>query len=92
MYHICSIGSPRNVTARTRLYSPFGLGSAVDFSYHYLYRAGMFDTDQNVEFIARARPIGEVDAKKPLDCGAITWIDPFIGGTKPRPAAIKIAT
>lgn len=35
--------SPRTVKSETRLYSPFGIGTSVDFKYHYHNRWGRAD-------------------------------------------------
>ncbi|CAE6444770.1 unnamed protein product [Rhizoctonia solani] len=62
-------GGPRSVYAKTRLYSPFGIGTSVDFSYgyHFRYREG----EQFGYLIAMSNSVGDLDPEKPRKSKAI---------------------
>jgi hypothetical protein len=50
----------------------------------------MMESERFGEFIARVRPITEMSAENPLECGVLVE-DKRWGGTKPRTGAVKIA-
>ncbi|KAG8681812.1 hypothetical protein FRC11_000648 [Ceratobasidium sp. 423] len=75
-------GSPRSVYAKTRLYSPFGIGTSIDFSYdyHFRYRAG----EQFGYLTAMSNGVEDLDPEKPRKSKAIK------GFSTPKPGSVKI--
>ncbi|CAE7184485.1 unnamed protein product [Rhizoctonia solani] len=59
---------PRNLDTTTRLYSPFGLGTSVDFHYSYHYRMRSYEDERDAMLNAAAREIGECNPNKPTKC------------------------
>ncbi|CAE7150360.1 unnamed protein product [Rhizoctonia solani] len=65
-------GSPRDVDVKTRLYSPFGAGTSIDFYYTYHLRARMFSNGERFSSLyAKSRMRIEVDPKNPTACSAV---------------------
>ncbi|CCO36111.1 hypothetical protein BN14_10235 [Rhizoctonia solani AG-1 IB] len=65
------VDTPRDVQAKSRLYSPFGIGTSVDFYYSYHLRARMFGSGERfASFYARSRLLIEVDPANPTTCSA----------------------
>ncbi|CCO34710.1 hypothetical protein BN14_08817 [Rhizoctonia solani AG-1 IB] len=63
--------TPRDVQAKSRLYSPFGIGTSVDFYYSYHLRPRMFGSGERfASFYARSRLLIEVDPANPTTCSA----------------------
>ncbi|KAH7311896.1 hypothetical protein BKA65DRAFT_600801 [Rhexocercosporidium sp. MPI-PUGE-AT-0058] len=61
--------SPRSVSSTTRLYSPFVLGTSVDFKYHYHNR--MFRANEEFSALVMCRrDIRRCSKSMPLDCTA----------------------
>ncbi|CCO35764.1 hypothetical protein BN14_09884 [Rhizoctonia solani AG-1 IB] len=61
----------RDVQAKSRLYSPFGIGTSIDFYYSYHLRARMFGSGERfASFYARSRLLIEVDPANPTTCSA----------------------
>ncbi|EUC61973.1 hypothetical protein RSOL_410140 [Rhizoctonia solani AG-3 Rhs1AP] len=73
---------PRSVSAKTRLYSPFGIGTSVDFAYdyHFRYREG----EQFGSLIAMSNSVEDLDPEKPRKSKAIKGFD------TPKPGSVKI--
>ncbi|KAF8597266.1 hypothetical protein BDV93DRAFT_610504 [Ceratobasidium sp. AG-I] len=64
-------GSPREVSAKTRLYSPFGIGTSIDFFYSYHYRTRMFGAGERFSSLyVKSKTIDECNAKEPRACTA----------------------
>lgn len=60
------------MNAKTRLYSPFGLGTAVDFAYDYHYRMRMTIADERFStLIAKVRDIHDMEPSDPRGCIAV---------------------
>ncbi|CUA68581.1 hypothetical protein RSOLAG22IIIB_07958 [Rhizoctonia solani] len=67
-------GSPRDVEAKTRLYSPFGAGESIDFYYRYHLRARMFSSGERFSSLyAKSRMLIEIDPKNPTACSATKY-------------------
>ncbi|KAG7086409.1 hypothetical protein E1B28_002364 [Marasmius oreades] len=80
---------PRTVNAKTRLYSPFGLGTSIDLCWNYHYRARMFNSSEKfADLVAMSRSIHDCDAKEPRNCSAMT--KDRNGRPKPEEGAIKV--
>ncbi|KAF8679868.1 hypothetical protein RHS04_04806 [Rhizoctonia solani] len=63
--------TPREVQAKSRLYSPFGVGTSIDFYYFYHLRPRMFGKGERfASFYAKSRPIVEIDPENPTACSA----------------------
>ncbi|CAE6344485.1 unnamed protein product [Rhizoctonia solani] len=63
--------TPREVQAKSRLYSPFGIGTSIDFYYSYHLRARMFGRGERfASLYARSRLLIEVDPANPTACSA----------------------
>ncbi|CAE6467813.1 unnamed protein product [Rhizoctonia solani] len=73
---------PRSVYAKTRLYSPFGIGTSIDFSYdyHFRYREG----EQFGSLIGMSNGVEDLDPEKPRKSKAIKGFD------TPKPGSVKI--
>ncbi|KAL0570395.1 hypothetical protein V5O48_011553 [Marasmius crinis-equi] len=81
--------NPRTVNSKTRLYSPFGLGTSVDLVWDYHYRTRMFTKSEKfADLIAMSRSIFECNAEKPLESGAV--YKDRDGRQKPREGAVKV--
>ncbi|CAE6476630.1 unnamed protein product [Rhizoctonia solani] len=64
--------TPREVEAKTRLYSPFGAGHSIDFFYRYHLRARMFSNGERFSSLfAKPRMRIEIDPENPTACSAI---------------------
>ncbi|CAE6468878.1 unnamed protein product [Rhizoctonia solani] len=61
---------PRNLDTTTRLYSPFGLGTSIDFHYNYHYRMRSYEDERDAMLNAAGREIGECDPDRPTKCAA----------------------
>ncbi|CAE6467109.1 unnamed protein product, partial [Rhizoctonia solani] len=61
---------PRNLDTTTRLYSPFGLGTSIDFHYDYHYRKRSYEDERDAMLNAAGREISECDPDKPTKCAA----------------------
>ncbi|KAG8729177.1 hypothetical protein FRC10_004194 [Ceratobasidium sp. 414] len=62
-------GSPREVRAMSRLYSPFGLGISIDLFYSYYVRRRITMVgEQFASLYVNANTIASCDAKKPRRC------------------------
>ncbi|CAE6532298.1 unnamed protein product [Rhizoctonia solani] len=61
---------PRNLDTTTRLYSPFGLGTSIDFHYNYHYRMRSYEDERDAMLNAAGREIGECEPNKPTKCAA----------------------
>ncbi|CAE6467826.1 unnamed protein product, partial [Rhizoctonia solani] len=61
---------PRSVDATTRLYSPFGLGTSIDFHYSYHYLMRLHEDERSATLNAAGRDIGECDPDNPTKCAA----------------------
>ncbi|QRW18718.1 hypothetical protein RhiXN_00124 [Rhizoctonia solani] len=59
---------PCKLDTETRLYSPFGLGTSVDFHYNYHYRMCLYDDKRNSILNAETREINECNPNKPTKC------------------------
>ncbi|KAG8678525.1 hypothetical protein FRC08_017696 [Ceratobasidium sp. 394] len=62
-------GSPRNIHAKSRLYSPFGLGTSIDLFYSYYVRRGR--AQYMASLCVNANTIESCDAKNPRRCKVI---------------------
>ncbi|KAF8593901.1 hypothetical protein BDV93DRAFT_529616, partial [Ceratobasidium sp. AG-I] len=63
---------PRNLDAETRLYSPFGIGTSIDFHYDYHFRLRhAMAHERNSGLSAVARTIDDCSAETPLKCAAV---------------------
>ncbi|KAK1231245.1 hypothetical protein PQX77_005650 [Marasmius sp. AFHP31] len=81
--------NPRTVKSKTRLYSPFGLGTSVDLVWDYHYRTRAFSSGEKfADCFAMSRTIHQCDAKAPLACSAVT--KDRQGRQKPEEGAVKI--
>ncbi|KAJ7749043.1 hypothetical protein DFH07DRAFT_559280 [Mycena maculata] len=79
--------NPRTINAKSRLYSPYGLGGSVEFSYDYHYR--QFRANERFStFVAMTRGIGECNPKDPAYCS--TTEKNKNGRRKPSEGSIKI--
>ncbi|KAF8597788.1 hypothetical protein BDV93DRAFT_527186 [Ceratobasidium sp. AG-I] len=67
-------GSPRTVDAKTRLYSPFGIGTSIDLCYSYHYRMRGYGSERFASLWVKSKTIEECDAKKPNACTACECI------------------
>ncbi|CUA70515.1 mitochondrial protein [Rhizoctonia solani] len=65
-----SAPEPRNLDTTTRLYSPFGLGTSIDFHYNYHYRMRSYEDERDAMLNAAGREIGECDPDSPTKCAA----------------------
>ncbi|CAE6415814.1 unnamed protein product [Rhizoctonia solani] len=64
-------GSPREVQAKSRLYSPFGAGGSIDFFYRYHFRMRMYGNGERfTSLYAKSRMLAELDPKDPTKCSA----------------------
>ncbi|KAG8790394.1 hypothetical protein FRC12_011982 [Ceratobasidium sp. 428] len=82
-------GSPREVSAKSRLYSPCGLGTSIDLNYHYHLRARMFMAGErfgSLDVITRA--ISDCDAENPRT--SMTQEENPRGGKKTSPDATTV--
>ncbi|KAE8454461.1 hypothetical protein EG329_000084 [Mollisiaceae sp. DMI_Dod_QoI] len=61
--------SPRTVSSSTRLYSPFGLGTSVDFKYYYHNRWGR-ENERFSALVMCSRVISQCSKSKPFECAA----------------------
>ncbi|CAE6354710.1 unnamed protein product [Rhizoctonia solani] len=61
---------PRNLDMTTRLYSPFGLGTSIDFHYNYHYRMRSYEDERNAMLNAATREISECNPSKSTKCAA----------------------
>ncbi|KAG9093048.1 hypothetical protein FRC06_011691 [Ceratobasidium sp. 370] len=65
-------GTPREVRAMSRLYSPFGLGTSVDLFYSYHLRRRMtMKGERFASLYVNANTIASSDAKNPRGCRAV---------------------
>ncbi|KAG8730063.1 hypothetical protein FRC10_003166 [Ceratobasidium sp. 414] len=82
-------GSPREVRAKSRLYSPFGLGTSIDLSYSYHLRRRMtMKGERFASLYVNANTIASCDAKNPRRCRAM---EPNARGVnKAAPDAITV--
>ncbi|KAG8735017.1 hypothetical protein FRC11_003513, partial [Ceratobasidium sp. 423] len=62
---------PRTLGTTTRLYSPFGLGTSIDFHYDYHYRMRLHEDERSATLDAAGRDIGECDPDIPIKCAAV---------------------
>ncbi|KAH7345425.1 hypothetical protein B0J17DRAFT_639849 [Rhizoctonia solani] len=62
---------PRTLDITTRLYSPFGLGTSIDFHYDYHYRLRLHEDERSATLNAAGRDITECDPKHPTACAAV---------------------
>ncbi|KAH7345424.1 hypothetical protein B0J17DRAFT_624589 [Rhizoctonia solani] len=70
LYFILGAPEPRNLDTTTRLYSPFGLGTSIDFHYNYHYRKRSYVDERDTMLNAAGREIGECDPDNPTKCAA----------------------
>ncbi|KAF8604559.1 hypothetical protein BDV93DRAFT_522267 [Ceratobasidium sp. AG-I] len=62
---------PRQLDARTRLYSPFGIGTSIDFHYDYYFRLRYsMDNERSSSLNAVARKIVNCSVEDPCKCAA----------------------
>ncbi|VDB96538.1 unnamed protein product [Peniophora sp. CBMAI 1063] len=81
--------NPRTVNAKTRLYSPFGLGTAIDFAYVYHYRMRMsMGSERFSTLLAQVRHMDEMEPGNP--CGCIAVRKDKHGREKPEEGAVKL--
>ncbi|KAH8824507.1 hypothetical protein DL96DRAFT_1712766 [Flagelloscypha sp. PMI_526] len=79
--------NPRTVNAKTRLYSPFGIGSSLELVYNFhwrQFRAG----ERFSNFIVGSRSYEECDSKDPQKCKAVTRDSR--GREKPREGSVQL--
>ncbi|KAF8597790.1 hypothetical protein BDV93DRAFT_527188 [Ceratobasidium sp. AG-I] len=94
--------STREVNIKTRLYSPFGIGTSIDSYYSYHYRVRLFGVERLTTLSMKSKTIDECNAEKPRVCsayqiihgfledgapGAVTVFDRFGDGSKGTTAA-----
>ncbi|KZV67695.1 hypothetical protein PENSPDRAFT_736398 [Peniophora sp. CONT] len=81
--------NPRTVNAKTRLYSPFGIGTAIDFAYDYHYRMRMtMGAERFSTLVAQVRHMDEMEPSDPRGCIAVR--KDKRGLEKPEEGAVKL--
>ncbi|KAG9120554.1 hypothetical protein FRC07_003905 [Ceratobasidium sp. 392] len=72
-------GSARDITAMSRLYSPFGLGTSIDLWYSYYVRMRISWSGERIgSLYVRANTIDDCDPKPPRKCRAMVLTPGFI--------------
>ncbi|CAE6521339.1 unnamed protein product [Rhizoctonia solani] len=69
-------------TVNTRLYSPFGIGTSVDFGYDYSY--DYRESDYFGLLVAKSNKVGDIDAESPRKCKALAE------DGSPQPGSVEI--
>ncbi|KAJ7142871.1 hypothetical protein C8R44DRAFT_974377 [Mycena epipterygia] len=62
--------NPRTVNSKTRLYSPFGLGTSLELVYNFHWRQ-FREGERFSDFVVGQRDIEECDSKDPRKCTAV---------------------
>ena len=70
------------------MYSPLGLGTAVDFAYDYHYRMRMYGDECFSTLLAQVRHMDEMEPGNPRGCIAVR--KDKRGVEKPEEGAVKI--
>ncbi|KAG9100983.1 hypothetical protein FS749_011263 [Ceratobasidium sp. UAMH 11750] len=66
-------GSPREVRAQSRLYSPFGLGTSIDLFYSYHLRRRMtMNGERFASLYVNANTVSDCDTENPRKCSSVT--------------------
>ncbi|KAF9265898.1 hypothetical protein L218DRAFT_986074 [Marasmius fiardii PR-910] len=79
----------RTVNAKTRLYSPHGLGTSVDLVWSYHYRARMMFSERSADLWAKTRAISDCNSAKPRTSLAVVG-EPMVNGFKARTGTVKL--
>ncbi|KAF9077165.1 hypothetical protein BDP27DRAFT_599502 [Rhodocollybia butyracea] len=79
--------NPRTVNSKTRLYSPFGLGTSLDIVYDYHYRC-FRQNERYSTLLVYSRDIDNCNPKEPLKSMAV--FRDKQGRQKPDPESVKV--
>ncbi|KEP49008.1 hypothetical protein V565_110330 [Rhizoctonia solani 123E] len=82
LYITSATGMEGCFTVNTRLYSPFGIGTSVDFGYDYSY--DYRESDYFGLLVAKSNKVGDIDAESPRKCKALAE------DGSPQPGSVEI--